>query len=76
MIDTIRKRVADERLEDVILFHGTSERALEGIAIEGMEAIECSHAFPPDDRDEEQCGTFWFHRHRRHLCRRYSRRKA
>jgi hypothetical protein len=59
MIDAIRKRVTEESLEDVIVFHGTSERALEGMEIAGMEAIQCSHALPPDDRDEEQHGTFW-----------------
>lgn len=59
MIDAVRQRVAAEGLADVILFHGTSERALDGIAIEGMEAIECSHALPPDDRDDERFGTFW-----------------
>lgn len=59
MIDAVRQRVADEGLEEAILFHGTSERALGSIAIEGMEAIECSHALPPDAREDDEFGTFW-----------------
>ncbi|MBY3157344.1 hypothetical protein HFO56_34020 [Rhizobium laguerreae] len=59
LVAAVRQRVADEALDDVVLFHGTSERALEKIMVEGMEAIECSHALPPDDRDDDEYGTFW-----------------
>lgn len=59
LIEALRQRIADDGLSDVVLFHGTSERALERIAAQGMEPVECSHALPPDCRDVEEYGSFW-----------------
>lgn len=59
LIEALRKRVADDGIGDEVLFHGTSERALDRIASEGMEPVECSHALPPDCRNVEEYGSFW-----------------
>lgn len=59
LVEAVRKRISDSGLEDVVLFHGTSERALDGILMEGMEPIECSHALPDGYRDECEYGSFW-----------------
>lgn len=59
LVEAVRQRTSDNGLEDVVLFHGTSERALAGILMEGMEPVECSHALPPHCRDDCEYGSFW-----------------
>lgn len=58
LLEGIRQRMSEGDLEEVVLFHGTSERALERIMIDGMEPVECSQALPPDLRDDCN-GSFW-----------------
>ncbi|MCV9964204.1 hypothetical protein OIU34_20170 [Pararhizobium sp. BT-229] len=55
----IRQRISEGNFEETVLFHGTSERALERILLDGMEPVECSHALPPDCRDDCEYGSFW-----------------
>lgn len=59
LVEAVRQRISESGLEDAVLFHGTSERALQRISIDGMESVECSHALPPDCRHVEEYGSFW-----------------
>jgi hypothetical protein len=59
LIEEVRQRVAAGNLEEVVLFHGTSQQALERILLDGMEPVDCSQAMPPTCRDVYEHGSFW-----------------
>ncbi|MCZ7862548.1 hypothetical protein O9X98_14330 [Agrobacterium salinitolerans] len=59
LVEGVRQRVSERNLDEVILFHGTSERAVERIMQHGMAPVECSHALPSDRRDVDEYGSFW-----------------
>lgn len=59
LIAEINGRLASEERCSKFLFHGTSARALETIAVEGLKPTDIDHAIIGENEDLYDLGSFW-----------------